>query len=78
MIYIYKLNKTLHKIKKRTFKYIWSHIWIWQESFQTDTRVVQSFNQLSNQQGPVSSKLMRRVDIKLQKPSSFSVKQSRT
>ena len=27
---------------------------------------------------PISSKLTRRVDIKLQKPSPFSVKQSRT
>lgn len=76
MIYIYKLNKTLHKLrqKKRTFKYIWSHIWIWQESFQTDARVVQSFNQLSNQQVPVSSKLMPRVGIKLQKTLSFFCK----
>ena len=54
-----------------------SPIWIWQESFQTD--ISQSFNQLSNQQVPVSSKLIPRVDIKLQKnPLFFSVKQSRT
>ena len=39
-----------------------SPIRIWQESFQTDIRVVQSFNQLSNQQVPVSSKLTPRID----------------
>lgn len=51
-----------------------SPIWIWQESFQTDIRVVQSFNQLSNQQVPVSSKLTPRIDIKLQKTLFFFCK----
>lgn len=49
-----------------------SPMWIWQESFQTD--ISQSFNQLSNQQVPVSSKLMPRVDIKLQKTLFFFCK----